>query len=147
MKSVIIILVSIILFSCSNDGGKSKAISRRDTSYPFAVYLGYGLKGFQTGIVRKVTIHDTLIWVGKDSSTFKKELTDSVYYEVSAYIPVKDSTTAKLLGVKSTDTVVSRVLTAIPKYVRELKDYDNMIAELEKFRDTTLSKKDTTKIN
>ena len=145
MKKISLLLLLAITLSvgCKNEGGKQPTrITHRDTSYPLGVYLGYMLKGLQQETVRKIVIKDTAMWVGKDSSTLKKEYTDSVYYNVNVLIAVKDSLTAASVGIKwnNKDTVVTRVLYASNKYVREFPGYDSAIAELKKYMDTTSKK-------
>jgi hypothetical protein len=88
--------------------------------------------------------------VGKDSSTMKKEWTKIVYYEVECPIPVKDSLSAKAVGIKwnGRDTVVNRLLQADAKYVRDgIVNWDSASAYLKQFMDTTKAKADTTKKN
>ena len=147
-RSLLLIAVGFIIFGCGNEGGSNvNKVTKRDTSYPLAIYLGYKLIGLQQETVRKIVIKDTAMWVGKDSSTMKKEYSDSVYYNVSVMIPIRDSQSAISVGIpwKNKDTVVSRVLYASPMYVREFPGYDSALAQLKRLQDTTKQKVDTTK--
>ena len=148
MKRSLLLIAIIFLISCGNEGGSNvHRVTKRDTSYPLGIYLGYQLKGLQQEVVRKIVIKDTAMWVGKDSSTMKKEYSDSVYYNVSVMIPIRDSASAISVGIpwKNKDTVVSRVLYASPMYVREFPGYDSALAQLKRLQDTTKQKVDTTK--
>ena len=147
-RSLLLIAVGFIIFSCGNEGGVTvQKKTTRDTSYPLALYLGYQLKGLQQETVRKIVIKDTAMWVGKDSSTMKKEYSDSVYYNVSVLIPIKDSLSSVSFGLpwKNKDTVITRLLYASPMYVREFPGYDSALAQLKRLMDTTKQKVDTTK--
>lgn len=144
MKKGLITLTAIfVLASCSNDNGSGK-VTKRDTTYPVAIYMGYGLKGIEgPAIVRKVTIKDTLVWeIGKDSTSAKKHWIDSVYFDVSASVLVKDAKTAKAFGIPvadsaKIDTVIKRVFFATKSHVREFGGYDSAIAQLSRLIDTT----------
>ena len=147
-RSLLLIAVGFIISSCGNEGGVTvQKKTTRDTSYPLALYLGYQLKGLQQEVVRKVVIKDTAMWVGKDSSTMKKEYSDSVYYNVSVMIPIRDSQSSVSFGLpwKNKDTVITRLLYASPMYVREFPGYDSALAQLKRLMDTTKQKVDTTK--
>jgi hypothetical protein len=140
-----ILLTSIILFSCTND--KIKVVqSYRDTSYPLAMYLGYGKIGIEQDVVRKITIHDTLIWdINKDTMSAKKIVKDSIYYEGFMNIPVRDSATMKALGIKKIDTVIRRLLFVHSSFLREFPNYDGKLKELKALMDTTKMAADSTK--
>ena len=137
MKRSLLLIAIIFLISCGNEGGKIVKQPKRDTSLTLAMYLGYGLKGIEYGPARKIVI-DTLTWVGKDSSTFKKEWTTITEYDVEVNIAVKDSLTARTFGLKNTDTVIRRLLKADAKYVRDgVTNWDSAMAQLKQFMDTT----------
>jgi len=138
MKSVLLILGVIILVSCGSKGGGGAKVSHRDTSYPLAIFMGYQLKGIEQSVVRKVTIHDTLVWeIGKDSASAKKRLLDSVYYDVPATIKITDVQSAKAFNIpirdsSKIDTIISRVFFATQKHVREFPNWDSTLAELRR---------------
>lgn len=140
-----LLLTSIIFFSCTND--KVKVVQTyRDTSFPLAIYLGYAKKGIEQDVVRKITIHDTLVWdFNKDTMSAKKVIKDSIYYEGFMNIPVKDSATMIALGLKKIDTVVRRLLFVHPTLLREFPNYDNKLNELRSLMDTTKALVDSTK--
>ena len=142
-----LLLTSVILFSCTND--KVKVVQTyRDTSYPLAIYLSYAKKGIEQDVVRKITIHDTLIWdINKDTTSAKKVVKDSIYYEGFMNILVKDSATMKALGLKKMDTVVRRLLFVHPTLLREFPNYDNQMKELKALMDTTKAVVGSTKKN
>ena len=144
-RSLLLIAVGFIISSCGNEGGKIVKQPKRDTSLTLAMYLGYGLKGIEYGPARKIVI-DTLTWVGKDSTTFKKEWSTITEYDVEVNIPVRDSATAKLFGINNTDTVVRRLLKANEKYVIDgITNWDSAMAQLKQYMDTTKQKVDTSK--
>lgn len=144
-RSLLLIAVGFIIFGCGNEGGKIVKQPKRDTSLTLAMYLGYGLKGIEYGPARKIII-DTLTWVGKDSSTFKKEWTTITEYDVEVNIAVKDTLTAKTFGLTNTDTVIRRLLKADAKYVIDgITNWDSAMKKLRQYMDTTKQKVDTTK--
>lgn len=133
------ILMALVIFTnvgCNNETTKPPS-SKRDTTLTLAAYLGYGLKGVQFGPARKIE-WDTLMWVGKDSSTMKKELKRYRIYEVQVNIPV-DSAAASIFGVPLLDSngkkySISRVLWADEKYVRDgITNLDSAVAELRQY--------------
>jgi hypothetical protein len=144
-RSLLLIAVGFILFSCGNEGGKIVKHPKRDSSLTLAMYLGYRLKGIEFGPARKIVI-DTLVWVGKDSATMKKEWTTITEYDVEVNIAIRDSASAKAFGINSTDTVIRRLLKADAKYVRDgITNWDSAMAQLKQYMDTTKQKVDTTR--
>lgn len=140
-----LLLTTLIIFSCTDKQVVVKQ-TYRDTSFPLSIYLGYGKVGIEQDVVRKVTIHDTLMWdISKDTMEAKKKVRDSIYYEGFMNIPVKDSATMKALGLKRTDTIVRRLLFIQPAYLREFPNYESSMKELRALMDTTKPKIDTAK--
>ena len=148
MKKQFLLLsaIGLLLFSCKNESSPTVPKStKRDTTLTLAMYLGYGLKGIEYGPARKI-VFDSLIWVGKDSSTFKKEWSKVIEYDVEVSIPVKDSTTAKALGINSTDTVVRRIFKTNEKFVKDgITNWDSAMKYLKQYMDTTKPKVDSAK--
>ena len=146
MKKQFLLLsaIGLLLFSCKNESSPTVPKStKRDTTLTLAMYLGYGLKGIEYGPARKI-VFDSLVWVGKDSSTFKKEWSKVIEYDVEVSIPVKDSTTAKALGINSTDTVVRRIFKTSAKYVVDgITNWDSSMKYLKQYMDTTKPKVDS----
>jgi hypothetical protein len=149
MKKQFLLLsaIGLLLFSCKNESSPTVPKStKRDTTLTLAVYLGYKLAGYQYGVARKITL-DTLVWVGKDSATMKKEWAKFTYFDVDCQIGVKDSITAAAVGIKNwngRDTVVSRLLQADAKYVRDgVTNWDSTVKYLKQYMDTTKPKVDS----
>lgn len=148
--SLTLLLTTIILFAC-NDQKKNKVAevpkkTYRDTTWPVALYLGYGLKGLEYDVIQKITVYDTAVWeLNADTTSAKKIIKDTFFYEVPVWIPIKDEQMAKAVGVTSTDTMVRRRLPSLPKYVREFPMFDSVVKQLNLLRDTTKPKIDTAK--
>jgi len=143
------ILVAIVwsLASCKNESGSKVNKYHRDTTKAFVLHLGYGNRYIDYGPADRITL-DTLVWVGKDSTTQKKEWQRITYYLVNLKAQTDSIIAAyyKIPEFDSTGKHYSITIQGQPypaEYVRDtVTNFDSAVNQLKRLivTDTTNKK-------
>ena len=153
MKKQFLLLsaISFLIFSCNDKPAVTVAPTKRtiDTTLIYGVYLGYQKKGQQFGLMKRFIYDSVEVWNirGKDSTEAKKTWGKDSAYVGEIFIPVRDTLTAKAVGIKDwngKDTVVTRVDWISKAYVYDIGLTTTAATnKLKQYMDTTKPKVDS----